>query len=135
MTERQSLLMDTVAAIAVLNQDEAALNLVRSSEIFMSSIVVGELQFGAENSARREQNLAKLAAFLENQTILPVDRLTSSYYGHIKHLLKRKGRMIPANDIWIAATALQYDLTLMSLDAHFKAIDGLTLSAWQPKTE
>lgn len=127
--------MDTVAAIAVLNQDEAALNLVRSSEIFLSSVVVGELRFGAENSARREQNLAKLAQFLEHQTILPVDKLTSTYYGYLKHLLKQKGRMIPANDIWIAATAMQHDLTLMTQDAHFNAIDGLTLSAWQPKTE
>jgi tRNA(fMet)-specific endonuclease VapC len=127
--------MDTVAAIALLNQDAAALEMVKSSEVFLSCIVVGELQFGAENSTRREQNLAKLAQFLEGQVILPVDRLTSTYYGYIKRLLKQKGRMIPANDIWIAATAVQYDLTLMSQDAHFNAVDGLAVSIWQPSTE
>jgi len=42
------------------------------------------------------------------------------YYG-----LRKKGNPIPTNDMWIAATALQYNLALFSYDKHFQAIDGL----------
>jgi tRNA(fMet)-specific endonuclease VapC len=51
-------------------------------------------------------------------------------YGRIAQQLRRKGRPIPQNDIWIAATALQYDLTLVTRDEHFKQVEGLALETW-----
>ena len=51
-------------------------------------------------------------------------------YGVIKQALREKGRPIPENDIWIAAIAQQYGLTLVTRDDHFTAIDGLTLEKW-----
>jgi len=44
--------------------------------------------------------------------------------------LAERYRPIPENDIWIAATAKQYDLTVASRDNHFDAIDGLSLESW-----
>lgn len=40
------------------------------------------------------------------------------------------GLLIPDNDIWIAATAAQYGLTLAARDAHFKRISGLSVEMW-----
>ncbi len=38
--------------------------------------------------------------------------------------------MLPDNDLWIAATAMQYGLTLVARDQHFTWIAGLTLEQW-----
>jgi len=42
--------------------------------------------------------------------------------------LKRKGKPIPTNDMWIAASSLQHGLALFTLDAHYNAVDGLMLT-------
>jgi len=51
-------------------------------------------------------------------------------YGEIKSKLHRAGRPLPENDIWIAAIALQHDLTLATRDGHFAAIEGLRTILW-----
>jgi tRNA(fMet)-specific endonuclease VapC len=51
-------------------------------------------------------------------------------YARVRVALKRKGRPIPENDIWIAAQALQHDLVLVTSDAHFKEIDDLKVEQW-----
>ena len=58
------------------------------------------------------------------------DVSTARHYGKIRELLRAKGRPIPENDIWIAAHAQQYDLTLVSRDAHFSAVEGIRIEAW-----
>jgi tRNA(fMet)-specific endonuclease VapC len=55
---------------------------------------------------------------------------TSREYGRIKHLLLKKGKPIPENDIWVAAHAIEYDLTLVTRDEHFKNIDDLKRTVW-----
>jgi len=44
--------------------------------------------------------------------------------------LRKKGRPIPENDIWIAAIAFQHDLTLVSRDEHFEEVEDLKLEKW-----
>ena len=51
-------------------------------------------------------------------------------YGKVKNGLRKKGRPIPENDIWIAAIAFQHDLTLVSRDEHFKEVENLKLEKW-----
>jgi len=55
---------------------------------------------------------------------------TAQQYGDIKNQLRAKGRPIPENDIWIAAIAMQYQLTLVARDGHFHEVDGLQVEAW-----
>jgi len=55
---------------------------------------------------------------------------TAKLYGEIKNRLKVKGRPIPENDIWIAALAQQYSLTLASNDGHFSEIENLQAEMW-----
>jgi tRNA(fMet)-specific endonuclease VapC len=50
---------------------------------------------------------------------------TADYYAKIFHDLRGKGRPIPSNDMWIAATAMQNGLWLATYDGHFKHIEGL----------
>ncbi|NOY42526.1 MAG: type II toxin-antitoxin system VapC family toxin, partial [Planctomycetes bacterium] len=55
---------------------------------------------------------------------------TARVYGEIKTALRRKGRPIPDNDIWIAAVAIQHSLSLVSRDEHFANIERLSLVRW-----
>jgi tRNA(fMet)-specific endonuclease VapC len=63
--------------------------------------------------------------------VLGCDVGSAQRYGEIKDQLSKKGRPIPENDIWVAAVALQYDLTLVSRDEHFGLVPGLRAEAWQ----
>ena len=69
--------------------------------------------------------------FAAQSVILSSDADTAKRYGLIKAELKSKGKPIPENDIWIAAIAKQYDLTIVSRDHHFKEIDDLKLDEWK----
>ena len=55
---------------------------------------------------------------------------TARQYGIIKNQLRTRGKPIPENDIWIAAMAKQYQLTLVTRDNHFQHIHGLVIEQW-----
>jgi predicted nucleic acid-binding protein len=81
----------------------------------LSVVSVGELEHGvmaAPTDAVRARRIAKLAALLAEAPALPVDRSVAASYGELR---KASGRQ-PANDLWIAATALAHDLTLLTAD-------------------
>ncbi len=124
-------LLDTNIVIALFaNEAGVQQQLATAAEVFVPSIVVGELYYGARKSARVAMNVAPVDAFAASNAILVCDTASSQNYGEIKHDLRAKGRPIPENDIWIAAIAKQYDLTLVSRDGHFSAIDGLKVETW-----
>jgi tRNA(fMet)-specific endonuclease VapC len=129
MSGRYSL--DTNIIIALF-ADEALVkqNLALADAVFISSIVIGELFYGARKSGRITANLSRIDEFTSSNTILNCDTETARRYGEVKNRLRIKGRPLPENDIWIAALALQYDLTLITRDAHFQEIEDLRLIAW-----
>lgn len=95
--------------------------------MLLSSVVVGELLFGFRNGSRYEENAQALKSFIEdpNVRLLPVTWDTADWFGRISAELRKKGRPIPTNDIWIAAHALEAGADLISSDPHFGNIDGL----------
>lgn len=62
--------------------------------------------------------------------VLACDTDTARHYGYIKDHLRAKGNPIPENDIWIAALAKQYHLTLISRDQHFSVIKEIKVEQW-----
>ncbi len=123
-------LLDTVMVAAYFNQEAVLRQKLQGISIYVSSITIGELYFGAYNSQRVADNIQQIRDFVVLTPVLLCNHVTGDYYGQIKRALKAKGRPIPENDVWIAATALQYDLTLISRDGHFKEIDALKLEVW-----
>ena len=125
-------LLDTNIVIAALKRERATLARVEDAEgsLFVPVIALGELYFGARKSARVEENFRRIEGFAARANILPCDGETARLYGEVKDGLGRKGRPIPENDIWIAAVALQHDLTLVSRDSHFEHVEGLELQRW-----
>ena len=99
-------------------------------EVYTSVVVIGELLYGARVSSNSEANLARVADFASGVAVLPVGGATSDVYSRIKQALRAKGRPIPDNDLWIASSAIQHELSLLHRDAHFDEIDELVSETW-----
>ena len=124
-------LLDTNIVIALFANESSVIdNLAQVDEVFIPSIVIGELFFGAQKSSRLKENLLQVASFAASSVVLSCDTETARHYGEIKNALRAKGRPLPENDIWIAAIAQQHDLNIASRDAHFSEIDNLTILRW-----
>jgi tRNA(fMet)-specific endonuclease VapC len=123
-------LLDTMIVAAYLNREQAIRDKLRDISVYVASISIGELFFGAYHSAQVANNVKQIRDFAALCTILTCDLSVADRYGQVKHSLRVKGRPIPENDVWIAAVALQYELTLVTRDAHFDRLDFLTVEAW-----
>jgi len=124
-------LLDTNIVIAIFAGDPDVLEpLVQSNEVFLPTIVLGELYYGARKSTHVDANIGRIDELATSSALLACDIDTSRHYGRIKNDLRAKGRPIPENDIWIAAVAQQHGLTLVSRDAHFHQVDALSLEVW-----
>jgi tRNA(fMet)-specific endonuclease VapC len=124
-------LLDTNIIIALFKSEASIINnLVQANEVFVPSIAIGELHYGARKSGRSQKNLDRIDEFVANNTIIECDANTARQYGDVKNRLRIKGRPLPENDVWIAALALQYSLTLVTRDAHFQQVDSLQTVSW-----
>lgn len=123
-------LLDTNIVIAYLDNASEIRRRSTGVDLFLSVIVVGELYHGALNSSDKARNLTLLRNYLAYQLSVPCDGITAERFGIIAADLQRRGQPIPDNDIWIAAQAIQYDLTLVTRDAHFERVGGLKLERW-----
>ncbi len=124
-------LLDTNITIALFGKDSSVLDRLQEAEsVFVPSIVLGDLFFGAYKSTHVEENVERVNEFAIASAVISCDTGTARHYGQIKSGLRTKGRPIPENDIWIAAIARQYDLTLVSRDVHFGEVEDLKVEAW-----
>ena len=81
-------LLDTNIIIALFADEAAVKNrLAQADEVFISSIAVGELCYGARKSGRSKENLERIDEFVANSTVLECDAQTAHYYGELKHNL------------------------------------------------
>lgn len=131
-----SYLLDANACIHLINGTSPRLKDRFRQEspvvIRMSSVVRAELTFGARNSSRAAENLRLIEAFWEPFISLSFDDLCADHYGAIRADLKRQGRLIGANDLLIAATALAHHLTLITHNTReFERVPGLKLEDWE----
>ncbi len=108
-----------------LRGDEDVVSILRkASSIGFTSISVGELLSGFKGGSRERRNREELDEFLDSPRVrlYAIDENTAEYYAVILQNLKKIGKPIPTNDIWISSVAFQYGLKLFSKDAHFKHI-------------
>jgi len=124
-------LLDTNIIIALFANEAAVKdNLLNADEVFVPSVAIGELYFGAHKSERAKGNLARIDEFSASAAVLSCDTGTARRYGEIKNSLRLKGHPLPENDIWIAANAIQHGLKLVTRDTHFKDIVDLEIEVW-----
>lgn len=124
----EKFLVDTNVIIRFFKGETELFNLFDNLEnIFVSSVSVGELMYGAELSARSDFNRENYFCFCESLNVIVPDLEISKMYGKIKKQLKYGRHPIPENDIWIAATAAAVNLTLITADSDFETISGLRI--------
>jgi tRNA(fMet)-specific endonuclease VapC len=126
------ILLDTNAYVAFKQGQPDAVEIVqRATHLALSSIVLGELLAGFAVGSREAKNRTELQQFLASDRvhILLVDDVTAAYYATVYRSLRSKGRPIPTNDMWIAASVLQHGYALFSYDGHFQHVDGLLVGA------
>ncbi len=123
-------LLDTNVVIAFLTDDKSVHRPNPTDQLYVSSTVIGEMFYGVFNSNQVEENTNRLVEFVRDTVSVPCDNGTARVYGEVKSALRKRGRPIPDNDIWIAAVAIQHSLSLVSRDEHFTNIDQLNLVRW-----
>ncbi|MCU0699358.1 MAG: type II toxin-antitoxin system VapC family toxin [Myxococcaceae bacterium] len=104
--------------------------LAMATEIVVPTIVIGELVGGFRNGSQPAENEAVLERFLgePSVSVAAITQAVARRYGAIYAALKRAGRPIPTNDMWIAACAQEAGAHLLSFDSDFGAITDLSWS-------
>ncbi len=126
-----NLLLDTNAYSALARGESALADRVRRAEkILLSAIVAGELLHGFRSGTRHDANRRQFDEFLAQPFVefVPVSLVTADRFARIMSGLRKKGRPIPTNDVWIAAHAMESGAELLSRDKHFDEVDGLAWS-------
>ena len=93
----------------------------------MSPIVIGDLLARFDHGKKSQENRHEFQLFLESSRIqiFPITSDTSNFFSHVYVSLRKKGKPIPTNAMWIAAQALEQGCVVCTYDQHFKSIDGL----------
>jgi predicted nucleic acid-binding protein len=129
------ILLDTSGYAAFRRgRDEVCSLIQRADEICLTPVVLGELLAGFFLGAHRQRNQRDLAIFLasERVAILRVDEDTAERYAVILTGLRNAGTPIPTNDIWIAASAMQHGLRVVTTDAHFQRVPQVLTDLFPP---
>ncbi|MBI2982560.1 MAG: type II toxin-antitoxin system VapC family toxin [Deltaproteobacteria bacterium] len=120
------IVLDTNAYCLCDTTNDFALGLVeKAKSLFLPAVVYGELYYGFRYGTRFGENLKRLDQFIEHFDvgIIEVNREVARHFGDIYASLRKKGRPIPTNDIWISACCMSVGGTLLTSDRHFREVD------------
>jgi tRNA(fMet)-specific endonuclease VapC len=128
-------MLDTDIACYIMKRSNPSvlrrLSSIPTEDICISVIVQAELMLGVELSPRRTKDEAALASLLGYMQTLDYPAGAALDYAHIRADLHRKGKMIGANDLFIAAHARCLGLTLVTNNTReFKRVPGLKIENW-----
>ena len=124
-------LLDTSIAVWLLRGHPSVVAWAQDeSDFAISWVTHAELLLGAVCHSRDGNALAQVRQFIGAVSVLLPDATTCEEYASIQASLRRKGTPIPSNDVWIAALCRQHELTLVTADEHFAAVEGINLANW-----
>ena len=125
------MILDTNAISAIADEDPVLIEILSSiSQVFLPVIALGEYRSGILRSRHKARYETWLDDFSGDCRILDIETDTSRVYAFLVDELKQIGRLIPTNDMWIAALCRQHGLPLLSKDHHFDAVAGLQRLSW-----
>lgn len=131
MLERGTYLLDTCTCIALLKKSPSVIQRLREVGVHnckISDITLAELYFGAYKSGQQKHfdDVDEIGRLFEQYPIMYLRK-----YGEIRWELERSGKPIGDMDMFIAATALEEDLIVVTGNtAHFERISGLKIENW-----
>ena len=118
-------LLDTSAYVAAMRGHAAIQDALRyADEIVVSPVMLGELGAGFLKGSSRKKNIVTLERFLDSPRVrtVAIDDATAEMYAVIYDTLRRAGTPVPTNDLWLAASAMQHGLKVLTTDGHFGQI-------------
>ena len=125
------MILDTNALSAVADGEDSAIELVaRVERLAVPVIVLGEYRLGIAQSRQKASYESWLRQWIAAVLVLDIDEETTRSYAAIGLELKKTGRPIPVNDLWVAALCRQHSLPLLSRDRHFDLVSGLRRLDW-----
>jgi len=124
---KDGVLVDTSVLIDFLKDAEpnaeAVAALINAKRILTTGIIMAELLQGVRNTKEEEY----VAALLDGIPAIEVTATLWMKAGKLSCSLRRKGITLPLSDIAIAVTAMEYDLSIFTLDRHFEQIPGVRI--------
>ena len=128
-------LLDTNICIYIINRNPRTvverIKQLKPSQVKLSAISIGELEYGVSKSKNREQNRNALVDFVSGFDILPFDDNDAEVFGLIRAELERKGQVIGSYDMQIAAQAISNKLVLVTNNTdEFERIKELKMDNW-----
>ncbi len=135
MSKENLYLVDTDILIYWLNNKypriDRMLRDAGTKNIYISSISIAELFYGAYHSSFPDKNIALVRDLASSMNIIDFDSEAAEIFGELKNDLKKGGQIINDSDLFIAATAIANKLILVSNnEKHFRRIKQLSLENW-----
>lgn len=125
------MILDTNALSAAAEQHAGIAEVLCTiGDLAIPVIVLGEFRSGIAESRHRATYSRWLDELIAESRVLDVTEATARHYAAIRLELKRAGKPIPTNDLWIAALCRQHNLPLLSQDRHFDGVEGLKRLEW-----
>ena len=125
------MILDTNAVSAMAAMEQSILEVVAATPTLrLPFVVYAEFRYGLLGSNRPEAGTKLLVELAARFPLLFPEPETLEQYALIKDRLKRSGRKIPENDLWIAALARQHTMPILSRDKHFDFIPDIQRIDW-----
>jgi tRNA(fMet)-specific endonuclease VapC len=124
-------ILDTSPLSAFADEDPGLLTILhRSRQLSLPVVFLGEYRAGSTQSRHKSGYEAWLQRFLVDCTVLDISEETTRHYVTVVLDLRRIGKPIPVNDLWIAALCRQYALPVVTRDHHFDVVPNLQRLSW-----
>jgi tRNA(fMet)-specific endonuclease VapC len=119
-----SLALDSSLVVRHLRHGDPAIaaRLKAANELYLPLVALGEMLYGIRRSGNDPCAVEQWRSFSQSVVLLLPDEATAASYAQLKEHLAAKGKPIPENDLWIAATAHSHDVPLYCKDAHFEEL-------------
>lgn len=127
MPDQIDFIADTSAIVAILRRNPAVERVFAGKNFAITFVTLAELSLGVLKAARPDAAWARIRDVLRDRQMLHVSPVTPAIYARIYFDLEQRGALIPINDIWISALAIERRLPIVARDEHFSRIAGLSV--------
>ena len=124
---RIDFIADTSVIVGLLRGDSQMEQAISDKNFAVTFVTLAELSLGVLKSAKRDTAWSRVQDVIRDRQMLHVSTFTPAIYARIYFDLEQRGSMIPINDIWIAALAIETQVPLLARDEHFSRVAGLSV--------